>query len=112
MITAYEARQLAIVGDSKIEAIMEKLDKEITHRAGLGQNEYVAYEHVPWNSHRTQFYQIPEVTPIQAKIIQRLKDFGYDAEMDWDEKRYVPPGLADDDGHGPEHQNYVLRIRW
>lgn len=112
MITAYDARQLAILGDSKVEDIMEKLDKKITETALLGQNEFLCYGNDLWSCHRTEFYRLPEPTTLQKKIIDRLGDFGYQAEMVWDGKRYVPPGLADDMGNGPEHQNYVLKISW
>lgn len=111
MITAREARLLSEESDSKINFILSELEKEILKEAIKGSREYKCYKHVEWGAHKKR-YNNPETTPVQSKLVERLADLGYQAKMCWDGDGYVPRGLANDDGGGDMHQNYVLIISW
>lgn len=113
MITAHEAKKLSESSDDKINSILSKLEEGILKVASTGNRELACYQYVEWESYEVgSCYREPETTPIQAKIIARLKELGYGAKMAWNGKTYVPPGQADDYGNGPEHQNYVLVVNW
>ena len=57
-------------------------------------------------------YRTPEPDPLQKAIIAALIKLGYMAKFVSYGDKYVPRGLADDDGNGPEHQNYGIVIGW
>ena len=45
-------------------------------------------------------------------MIETLKDQGYVVSIEQDGASYVPRGMADDEGDGPEYTNYGFHIGW
>jgi hypothetical protein len=52
------------------------------------------------------------ITPLQHAVADKLKELGYRVEIKLDGDKYVPRGLADDNGNGPTIQNYGIQIGW
>lgn len=109
MLTASQARGLSAESGLQVERILSLLDASIKETATGGRRSYSAYKEVPWQSE--ELYTPVTISPIQAKIIARLKLLGFTAEMRTD-NAYVPVGLADDKGNGPLYSNRVLKIGW
>ncbi len=57
-------------------------------------------------------YLAPKPTNLQNAAVAELKRLGYSAEIRSYGAPYVPRGLADDNGNGPQHRNYGLVIGW
>ena len=53
-----------------------------------------------------------DITSVHRGVALILKDQGYVVSMEQDGASYVPRGLADDDGDGPEYTNYGFHIGW
>lgn len=110
MITAQQAAEIAKAGDKEVDRILLLLEKEIEAKAKLGEREYKCYKHVSWEA--LGLYDEKKPSPLQERLITELKKYGFAADMRLDGESYVPRGLADDDGNGPEHWNSVLVIKW
>lgn len=55
-------------------------------------------------------YGIVDKITIAAKA--KLTELGYIADIYTYGEAYVPKGLSNDDGRGPQHKNYGLHIKW
>lgn len=51
-----------------------------------------------------------QMTPLQQRVVDRLKELGFSIQFGRFGDAYVPRGLADDDGNGPKHTNYGFHI--
>jgi hypothetical protein len=109
MITAKEAKQLYDESDAKIEQFLKNsVEKRVADAAKSG-NRFIfiflgtlgPYEYID---------QKP--TPLDKAVVKKLQELGYHANFDINGPRYVPRGLADDEGNGPSHQNYGIKIAW
>ena len=110
MITAQQARELALTSDSAIEKFLEKLEPKIVAAAEAGRRELAVYEEGLWCNSET--FRPVAPTPPQTRLCEALNRFGFGASVVQHGDAYVPRGLADDIGEGPEYINHVILIRW
>lgn len=109
MITAQQAKQLYDESGAEVEAFLnDKIGPEVVHAAKRGERTVT----ILLSSKDTYTYLLQIITPLQAAVVKRLKELGYNAKIDTYGESYVPRGLADDDGHGPTHTNYGIHIGW
>lgn len=109
MITAKEAKDIAISSDSVLDRELEKIEQGIKAEAAKGKQRLLAYDHTTWDS-------VPAGTPVQpttlqSRIITKLREQGFGAAIVAD-ATYVPAALQEDDGTGPAHTNHVLYVTW
>ena len=57
-------------------------------------------------------YLSHRVTEFEGAVIKELKAFGFTATINSYGDVYIPRGLQDDDGSGPEHINFGYIIEW
>lgn len=109
MITAKEAKELYDESGHEVEQFLKyTVEPEVTKAAKGGKREVMIYlGSIPPFS-----YAHSTITPLQTAVINKLKELGYLAEIKAYGEKYVPRGLADDDGNGPQHQNYGIQIWW
>ena len=109
MITANEAKQLYDESGAEVDLFLKtEVEKKVTDAAKGGKRQVFIF----LSSLSPFRYLDQEVTPLQKAVVNKLKELGYRAEIKLDGSKYVPRGLADDDGRGPEHQNYGISISW
>lgn len=109
MITAKEARQLLETSNVKVEEFLTKeVEPKIIDASTNGKNSvYINVDARPINDYR------PIVLPeVQNRVMQEMIKLGYSVRVTNYGDMYIPRGLMNDDGDGPEHQNYGLEIRW
>lgn len=108
MITASEAKQLYDDSGAEVENYIQyKIENEIRKNATAGKRSMF---HVVES---VEAYRNVDPTPLQRRIVTRLKELGFHAEWKKDTSHtYVPRGLADDDGKGPNHNNVGIQIGW
>lgn len=109
MITAKEAKELCDLSGAEIEKFLKnKVGPIVTEASIAGKRQvFISLGTVP-----TYVRSSITITPVQLAVVDRLKELGYRVEIKTDGDEYVPGGLADDDGNGPEHQNYGIQISW
>lgn len=118
MITAAEARQLVETSAAVVDKYVNAFEQQIRQHCQQGtrfvrasQVLTTTADYEKFSGSLGPFDQLKE-TPLQSAVIKEFIKLGYGAKMEIYGDKYVPRGLADDDGHGPEHQNYSLTIRW
>jgi|LauGreDrversion4_2_1035121.scaffolds.fasta_scaffold413088_2 hypothetical protein len=109
MISAQEAKQLYDESGAEVEQFLKNNVEQNVANAAKGGNRYVFIFLGSVEMFRTL---TAEITPLQKAVVAKLKELGYRAEIKLDGDKYVPRGLADDDGNGPKHQNYGIQIGW
>lgn len=116
MITAKEALELTRVSETHIAKCMNVLDQNIREAAKDGIRVFRTSNTTAFGGESLGGSLGPcekiSVTPFQQRVIDALQKNGFSARMEIYGERYVPRGLADDDGNGPIYQNYALTIRW
>lgn len=109
MITAQEAKSLYIQSGAEVEQFLKnEVEKKVTDAAKGGKRfTFVFLDTVgPYETVEQK------LTPLNRAVVERLVELGYRARFTLDGDKYVPRGLADDDGNGPSHQNYGIQIGW
>lgn len=61
---------------------------------------------------KTDSQALPELSAVNQEIKNLLEKNGYQVRKTINGNYYVPRGLQDDNGDGPEHVNYGLLIEW
>lgn len=109
MITAKEAKELYDKSGQEVaDYLKHTVEKEVVKAAEGGKRDTIIH----LGSQGPYEYLDSVVTPLQKAVVTKLKELGYRAEIKLHGASYVPRGLADDDGHGPSHQNYGIHISW
>jgi hypothetical protein len=109
MITAQEAKRLYDESGKEIQDFIKfTVEKEVIKAATSGKRQVSIH----LGSIEMFYHLDQEITPLQKGVVAALKDLGYQVDIRLDGEPYVPRGLADDDGKGPQHRNYVLSIGW
>ena len=109
MITAKEAKELYDKSGQEVAIYLKHtVEKEVVKAAEGGKRQVTI--HLGAAGPFDHLHQL--VTPLQKAVVERLKGLGYHAEIKLDGDRYVPRGLADDNGEGPSHQNYGIIVGW
>ena len=106
MLSAKEALELY---NSSLHTLQKYLDENfhsgIRQAAMNGARQYIhhmgAEEHI-----------LPELTPLEKKALEELGKLGYTHQYIFYGERYVPRGLADDNGDGPGYKNYGIVVKW
>ena len=109
MITAKEAKTLYDESGAEVEQFLKHtVEPEVTKAAKGGKRQVMIHlgNVPPFN------YVYSTLTPLQTAVVDKLKGLGYRAEIKAYGEKYVPRGLADDDGNGPQHQNYGIQLNW
>lgn len=109
MITAKEAKELYDQSGAEVEQFLKhEVEKRVTD-AAKGGKRFVFID----LGYVKQFeYLDRAITPLQQAVADKLKTLGYRADIKLDGDKYVPRGLADDDGNGPKIQNYGIQVSW
>lgn len=109
MITAKEAKELYDKSGQEVaEYLKHTVEKEVVKAAEGGKRTTTIHLGClePFR------YLEQEITPLHKAVEWKLKELGYRTQIAVYGERYVPRGLADDDGNGPKHQNYGIHIVW
>ena len=109
MINAKEAKALYDKSGQEVaDYLKHTVEKEVVKAAEGGKRQTII--HLASKGPFDHLDQL--ITPLQKAVVAKLKELGYRAEIKLDGDRYVPRGLADDDGNGTSHQNYGFHIGW
>lgn len=109
MITAKEAKQLYDESGAEVEQFLKQsVEQRVTYAAQGGKRQVF----IDMGSVKQFEYLDRTVTPLQKAVVDKLKTLGYRVEIKLDGDKYVPRGLADDNGNGPTIQNYGIQISW
>ena len=109
MITAQEAKQLFDQSGAEVDEFLKlSVEQKVIDAAKGGKRfVFVFLDTVgPWR----QIEQ--ELTPLHRAVVDKLLALGYRARVALDGDKYVPRGLADSNGDGPQHQNFGIQIGW
>ena len=109
MITAQEAKQLYNQSGAEVEQFLKsEVEPKVIDAAKRGKRSTFIF----LGSTGPYEYVGPKLTPLNRAVWDKLIKLGYEARIVFDGEKYVPRGLADDDGNGPEHQSYGLQVGW
>jgi hypothetical protein len=109
MITAKEAKELYDQSGQEVADFLKHNVEQRVKKAAEGGKRDV-FIHL---GSVAQFeYLDRTITPLQQAVADKLKTLGYRADIKLDRDKYVPRGLADDNGNGPTIQNYGIQISW
>lgn len=109
MITATEAKKLYDQSGVEVqEYLKEKVEPKVTEAAKSGKRFTFIY----LGSLEPYRTVEQELLPIQKAVVEKLQELGYRARVVLDGDKYVPRGLADDNGEGPKYQNYGIQVGW
>ena len=113
LITAAGAAALSEESEAHISLPLMEIDKTIRELASgpEGVREFICYVPGTWHS-QPVLDLCPRPTSLQNRIMHVLYDVGFQVRFDTDKTSYVPRGLADDDGNGPEYINWCIHIKW
>ena len=109
MITAAEAKVLYDQSGAEVDSYLKhEVESKIVKAAMEGKRSVtILLGSLECFKHLDQ-----EVIPIQKAVVTKLKELKYRAVIQVYGDRYVPRGLADDDGNGPAHRIYGFEIEW
>jgi len=109
MITAQEAKKLYDDSGHQSEVFLKtEVEPKVTAAAKEGKLSVIVY----LGTFRTIGHFQGEVKPLQKAVVQKLLGLGYRAEIKPYGDPYIPMGLKDLDGNGPQHQNFGIHIHW
>lgn len=109
MITAAEAKKLYDESGKEIQDyISANIEKQVINSAKSGKRSIT----VNIGSLNSFQYVNDYLTPLNKGVFTELKKLGYNVKVDKYGDKYVPRGLADENGNGPVHQNYGFIIGW
>lgn len=109
MITANQAKQLYDESGAEVEQFLKcNVEQKVMDAAEGGKRQVFVF----LGSVELFRTLTAETTPLQQAAANKLQELGYRAEIRLDGDKYVPRGLADDDGNGPKIQNYGIQIGW
>ena len=108
MISAKEAKALYDESGAEVVTYLKTVIEPVVKKAAKAGNRK-CFIHI---GSKVTYQPIPTPTPVEAGAIRDLKTLGYTVATGLVGSPYVPGGLQDDDGNGPEHQNYGIFIGW
>ena len=109
MITAKEAKALYDESGAEVEQFLSyNVEQKVMDAANGGKRQVF----IDMGSVKQFEYLDRTITPLQQAVADKLKTLGYRADIKLDGDKYVPRGLADDNGNGPTIQNYGIQISW
>ena len=109
MINAKEAKALYDKSGQEVaDYLKHTVEKEVTKAATAGKRKVF----ILVGSTQFEFEMRVKITSVHQGVVEALKELGYVVSIGQDGESYVPRGLADDDGNGPEYTNYGFHIGW
>lgn len=110
MITAAEAKQLVETSAKNVERLLAAIEPKIREAAEKGERSVFIYEQELWSAEEYK----PQPTPLQQRVMAELEKYprSFGVRFTSDDHTYVPRGLQDDDGNGPVHTNWGIKISW
>ena len=109
MINAKEAKALYDKSGQEAAAYLKNtVEPEVTRAATAGKRK--VFIHL--GATQFEFEMRVKITSVHQGVVEALKELGYVVSIGQDGASYVPRGLADDDGDGPEYTNYGFHIGW
>lgn len=109
MITAKDAKKLYDESGHEVDQFLKQSVEPNVINAAKGGRRHV-FIHL---GSVGPFEYVDQVaTPLHRAVVDKLLTLGYRAKIETDGDKYVPRGRADDDGNGPMHLNYGIRISW
>lgn len=109
MIDAKQAKQLYDESGAEVDQFLKtEVEKKVIDAAKGGKR----YTFIFLDTVGPYEYVENKLTPLNRAVVDKLVELGYRARVVNDGDKYVPRGLADDDGNGPAHQNYGIQIGW
>jgi hypothetical protein len=109
MISAKEAKELCEKSEVALDKFLNSTIKnaiiEAANKGNLTTNIYIG----SCPSHNSID---KEITCFYGLVIEKLIKLGYTASIDYYGGKYVPKGLQDNYGDGPEYRNYGFIISW
>ena len=107
MISAKEAKELSAKSDVAVDRFIDEA-VSIKVKAAAEAGLYECVVHIG----SAESYVNISPLPFEAQVMCKLRLLGYYVCFERTGDKYVPRGLADDDGRGPVHTNYGYTIRW
>jgi hypothetical protein len=107
MITAKEAKEISDMSDLKVQNLIKSnIEYQIRKAAEAGLCKvFIFCQNEPT-------YMNIKATAFEKRVMMELTKLGFMAQFGRDGAPYVPPGLANDLGEGPQHQNCGYHISW
>lgn len=107
MISAKEALDLY---NNSLRTLSQYLEtnfhSKIRQAAMDGKREYILF------LDSCSEFNAPKLDELQLKVIAELQKLGFNASYISYGDSYVPRGLMDDSGNGPEYRNYGIKVTW
>lgn len=106
MITAKEARRIAVTSGVNVAKEVNKIEPAIRAAAEDGKTCVIHFI----DAIRVHNDVIP--TALQNRVMAHLSELGYNVIISTYGDKYVPKGLSDDNGDGPLYINYGYVMSW
>ena len=119
MITAADARNLALMSDVEIDKLLINISTSIESQAKLGKLSMWLTNTVPYDA-RYQVddsaagsYRAVELSPIQKRLQEKLTTFGYSMRLESETYDANRGRMAEDpDGEPNMKKRYYIKINW
>ena len=109
MITAEQAKKLYDESGVAVDSYLNRtITPEIEKAAKAGKR--TVFIDVGSEPHYRSIKALQ--TPLHTSTMMKLTELGYKVSWGTDGASYVPRGLADDYGEGPEYINVGIHISW
>jgi hypothetical protein len=110
MITAKQARDNVENSNTYLQVFFEKIDYLIDTASKEGRTQVHLDIIGLCDCVKVGSHILPNAK--QVRIMDELKSIGYNADLESWGDHYVPRGLQDDHGNGPNHVNLAILVRW
>jgi hypothetical protein len=109
MINAKEAKALYDKSGHEVaNFIKNKVEPVVIKAATDGKRKVF----IQLGATQFEFEMRVKITSVNQGVVEALKELGYVVSIEQDGASYVPRGMADDEGDGPEYTNYGFHIGW
>ena len=107
MINALEAKKLYDESGHEVDEFLKRyVEPEVINAAKQGKRSAIIFL-----GSLERYHDLNRaIKPIHKGVMAKLQTLGYTTRIDLYGDYYVPRGLQNDDGGGPEHCNYGMII--
>ena len=109
MINAKEAKVLFDKSGQEVANYIKNKVEPVVIKAATDGKRYVF---IQLGATQFEFEMRAKITSVDQGVVETLKELGYVVSIEQDGASYVPRGMADDEGDGPEYTNYGFHIGW
>ena len=108
MINAKEANVIYDRSGQEVKDYLKyKIEPCVVEAAKAGKKQVFVFVNA------IECHHFINISPLTKKVMEKLKELGYTVRYDKDlSHKYIPKGLMDDDGSGPEYVNHGYFIGW